>query len=152
MITLRQDDPTSPAVADLLAAHVAFGRAGRPAENAHVLGADGLSTPTVTFWTAWEGTALAGFAALKELEPTHGEVKSMRTAPTFLRRGVARLLLDHIAATARTRGYRRISLETGSGSAFGPAIALYQAFGFVDGPVFGGYPPSPHNRFMTLLL
>lgn len=149
---IRQDDPTSPAVADLLAMHVAFGRAHTPAENAHVLDSSGLTAPGITFWTIWDDGQLAGFGALKEFDPTHGEVKSMRTAPTHLRKGVGRAILDHIVMTARSRGYTRLSLETGTAAPFGPANALYERAGFTDGPVFGGYPASTHNRFMTLEL
>ena len=152
MIAIRPDDPAAPHVTDLLVQHVAFGRAHTPAENAHVLDAGGLRDPTVTFWTAWNGDALAGFAALKQIDAHHGEIKSMRTAPGHLRQGGARRLLDHIIAAARECGYTRLSLETGTAPAFGPANALYESVGFVDGPVFGGYPPSPHNRFMTLEL
>lgn len=135
----------------LLAEHVRFGRAHSPADNAHVLEASGLGAPGITFWSAWDGEALAGFVALKELGPDHGEVKSMRTAPTHLRRGVARALLEHLVAVARARGYRKLSLETGTAPAFDAANRLYEAAGFSDGPVFGGYPASPHNRFMTML-
>ena len=152
MLMIRPDDPGSFAVSALLAEHVAFGRAHTPAENAHVLDAGGLDASAISFFTAWDGDALAGMAALRELDPVSGEVKSMRTAAAHLRRGVARALLDHLVAEARRRGYRRLCLETGTAAAFAPANALYEAFGFVDGPVIGGYPPSAHNRFMMLAL
>lgn len=86
------------------------------------------------------------------LDSGHGEIKSMRTAPGYLRQGVARALLDHALGEARRRGYLRVSLETGTHAQFGPANALYERAGFVDGPVFGGYPDSPHNRFMTMTI
>ena len=152
MLVIRPDDPASPPVAALLAEHVAFGRAHSPPENAHVLDAGGLAASAVTFFTAWDGDALAGMAALKQLDAAHGELKSMRTASTHLRRGVARALLAYVATEARRRGYGRLSLETGTAAAFAPASALYEAFGFVDGPVFGGYPPSAHTRFMIMTL
>ena len=150
MIEIRRDDPASPALAGLLALHVADARAHTPPENAHVLDAAGLSSPAVTLWSAWADDRLAGMAALKQLDAAHGEIKSMRTAPDALRRGVARALLAHIVATARTRGYARLSLETGTAPAFTAANRLYESAGFVDGPVFADYPVSPHNRFMTL--
>ena len=150
MIAIRRDDPLSPAVTELMALHLAASRAETPAENAHALDASGLADSAITFWTAWDGETLAGFVALKQLDPTHGEVKSMRTAPAALRRGVARQLLAEVIAEARARGYRRISLETGTAPSYAPANALYEAAGFQDGPVFGGYPPSPHNRVMTM--
>ncbi len=150
MIEVRPDHPASPALAALLAIHVAGARAHTPAENAHVLDAGGLAAASVTLWSAWDGDELAGFGALKELAPDHGEVKSMRTAATHLRRGVAAAILARIVAEARARGYARLSLETGTAPAFDAANRLYESAGFVDGPVFGGYPASPHNRFMTL--
>ena len=149
---IRQDDPANPAVAALLAEHVAFGRAHTPAENAHVLEAGGLASKAITFWTAWDDGALLGMVALKELDARHGEVKSMRTAPTARRRGVARALVDQLFAPARARGDRRVSRVPGTHAAFDPANRLYEAAGFADGPVFGGYPTSPHNRFMTTRL
>lgn len=152
MFSIRSDDPNSPPVAALLTEHVAFGRAHSPPENAHVLDAGGLAASAVTFFTAWDGDTLAGMAALKQFDAEHGELKSMRTASTHLRRGVARALLAHIAGEARRRGLARLSLETGTAAAFTPATALYEAFGFVDGPVFGSYPPNSHTRFMTLTL
>ena len=149
---VRRDDPCSPAVAPLMALHLAQARGSTPAENAHAMDGAALAEPSITFWTAWNGDALAGFVALKQLDATHGEVKSMRTHPDHLRRGVAATLLAHLLAEAKARGYTRLSLETGTAPMFGPANRLYEAHGFVDGPVFGGYPPSPHNRFMTLAL
>ena len=153
-MTLRivEDDPTSPALSALLALHAASARANTPVHFTHVLVAAGLAADSVTFWTARDGGEVAGMVALKALDATHGEIKSMRTAPGHLRKGVARLLLDHTLAVARSRGYRRVSLETGTHTDYIPANALYEAAGFVDGPVFGGYPDSPHNRFMALTL
>jgi putative acetyltransferase len=147
-----EDDPASPALAALIALHVGEARAVTPAGFSHALDASGLATGTITFWTARDGNAVAGMIALKELDRDHGEIKSMRTAPAYLRRGIARLLLDHALSAARVRGYARVSLETGTHPDYAPANVLYEAAGFVDGPVFGGYPASPHNRFMTLPL
>ena len=149
---LREDNPSSPALAALMALHIREARAVTPAENAHVMEPSELAREKVTFWTARDGAEIAGMVALKELDAYHGEIKSMRTAPGFLRRGVARELLDHAIGEARSRGYARVSLETGTHAHFGPANRLYESVGFSDGPVFGGYPESPHNRFMTLSL
>ena len=149
MIEVRRDDPTSPALAALLALHVVGARAHTPPENAHVLDADELADAAITFWSAWLDGDLAGMAALRELEPDHGELKSMRTAPAALRCGVARTLLAHVVAEARRRGYARLSLETGTSAYFQPAVALYLRHGFVDCGPFGGYAASAENRFLT---
>ncbi|MBO0766497.1 MAG: GNAT family N-acetyltransferase [Hyphomicrobiaceae bacterium] len=147
---IRVDDLQGPRIADLLAAHVAFCRASSPPESTHVLDLDALRSPEITFWSAWDGDSLLGCAALKELDIAHGEVKSMHTAVQQRGRGVGLGLLLHIVAEARSRAYRRLSLETGSKPAFAPARALYARLGFVRCPPFAGYRLDPNSVFMTL--
>ena len=150
MLTIARDDPARADVAALIALHRAEALGSTPADNAHALDGEALADARFSFFTARDDAgALAGMAALKEVEPGHVEVKSMRTAAAFRRRGVARLLLAHLLAEARARGASRVSLETGTAPLFAAANRLYEAAGFVDGPVFGDYPASPHNRFMT---
>ena len=144
------DDLTRPDVIDLLAFHMAGMRANSPACSVHALEVARLRGPDVTFWTAWDGDDLMGCAALREIDAGDGEIKSMRTAPRHLRKGVGRALLTHMIAIARDRGYLRLGLETGSGAAFDPALALYRGFGFRDGEAFGDYRPDPFLRFMHL--
>ena len=152
MIEIREGGLDEPQVQALLAYHLAGAHDDSPPEFRHALNLDGLRDPAITFYTAWQLDTLLGVAALRELSPTHGEIKSMRTADEHLRKGVSRALLNQILLTARDRGYARLSLETGTSLGFAPANRLYETFGFADGPVFGGYPASPHNRFMTLEL
>ena len=123
-----------------------------PPESVHALDLDGLKVPEVTFWCAWDGENLMGCGALKELQSDHAEIKSMRTAEQYLRRGVAAALLEHIVRTAENRGFARLSLETGSADAFLPAQSLYQAYGFKLCPPFADYVLDPHSIFMTLEL
>jgi putative acetyltransferase len=149
---MREGGLDDPRVVALISHHQAEARASTPQDNAHAMGAEALRHPDISVWTMWDGETLLGIAALRQLAADHGEIKSMRTAPDQLRRGVARALLQHLIALARTRGYARVSLETGTAPMFDAANRLYEASGFVDGPVFGGYPESPHNRFMTLAL
>ncbi|MEO7466335.1 GNAT family N-acetyltransferase [Sphingobium limneticum] len=118
--------------------------------HAFALDASGLAAPGVTFWTAWQDSKLLGFGALKELDGAHGEVKSMRAAPAARGTGVGRALLDHIIAEARTRGYARLSLETGTAALHVPAVALYRSAGFIQSEPFADYRPSPHNQFFHL--
>lgn len=151
MFAIRPDDPTAPHVADLLAFHLADMRGTNP-DFAFALDASGLSAPNVSFWTAWNDADLAGFAALKQLDPHHGEVKSMRTAPAARRTGVGRALLQHLIGVAKGRDYARLSLETGTEARFLPAISLYQGAGFVPCEAFSNYQPSPHNQFLALKL
>jgi putative acetyltransferase len=89
----------------------------------------GLRSPNVTVWAAWADDRIASIGALKMLDADWAEIKSMRTHPDFLRRGAARALLDHIVEVARSRGVRRLSLETGAGPAFEPALRLYRKRG-----------------------
>lgn len=112
----------------------------------------GLTAPNVTVWTAWHDDEIAGIGALKDFGDRTGEVKSMRTHPRFLRRGVALALLDRIIDVARTRKMVRLSLETGSGPYFEPALSLYRRRGFVDGEAFAGYERSAFNQFLHLAL
>jgi len=142
-----------PAVADLLRLHLADTAQYSPPESVHALDLAGLAVPEISFWTAWEGAALLGCGALKALGGGEGEIKSMRTAPAHLRRGVAAALLEQIISEARARGYRRLNLETGTDPAFAPAHALYRRFGFTDRGPFADYPAGdPFSRFMSLAL
>jgi putative acetyltransferase len=149
---IHVDDPHRPEVAALLNAHLDHCRRSSPPESVHALDLDGLCTPDIVFWTVRDGDAVLGCGALKELDPHHGEVKSMHTAAHHRGRGVAAAVLAHMLDEARSRAYRRVSLETGSMDAFAPARALYARFGFVACPPFGSYRPDPHSAFMTLEL
>ncbi len=143
------DDLTGPAIAAFLDDHVQQMRAITPPESKHALDLDSLRRPEITFWSVHAGGDLVGCGALKELDANHGEVKSMRTSPTRARGGIASRLLGHLIAEATTRGYTRLSLETGTDDFFLPARSLYQKFGFTPCGPFGDYRPGPHNTFMT---
>jgi putative acetyltransferase len=112
----------------------------------------GLCVPEVTVWSAWHGQAILGIGALKELGDSAGEIKSMRTHPDHLRKGVATALLEYMIGEARKRGLRRLSLETGSGPAFEPALSLYRKRGFTDGEAFANYERSSFNQFLHMEL
>jgi putative acetyltransferase len=149
---IERDDLTRPEVHALLGEHLSNMHELSPRESVHALDVSGLRTPQITFWTVWEESVLLGCGALKELGPAEGEVKSMRTPKALRRRGAGRAVLAHILAEARARGYRRLSLETGSHEAFTPALDLYRSFGFKPCGPFGDYRPDPNSVFMTLEL
>lgn len=149
---IRPDDLRGPEIRALLEEHLRDMRAISPPESVHALDLDGLRRPEVTFWTAWDGGELLGCGALRELDRTHGEIKSMRTAAAHRRKGVAAAMLRHLLAEAARRGYRRLSLETGSMAAFEPARRLYASFGFVPCGPFADYGPDPNSAFLTLEL
>ena len=147
---IREDDLRGPEIAELLRTHLESAKQHSPPESVHALDLDGLRAPEITFWTVWGGPDLLGCGALKELDPLHGEIKSMHTAHAHRRRGVAARILTHIIAEARRRKYRRLSLETGSPAAFAPARKLYARFGFVICEPFADYKVDPYSVFMTL--
>jgi putative acetyltransferase len=149
---IERDDLTRPEVHDLLREHLANMHELSPPESVHALDLSGLLHPDITFWTAWDGAVLIGCGALKQLSPEHGEVKSMRTPAALRGRGAGRALLAHIVAEARARGYRRLSLETGSQPGFRPAQTLYASFGFSECGPFASYVDDPNSVFMTLAL
>lgn len=150
VIVIREDDLSGEPTRALIAAHLAGMRGASPPESVYALDLSGLRAPEITVWSAWIEGEIAGVAALKRLSETQGELKSMRTHPGHVRRGVAAALLRHILDHARAAGLNRLSLETGSGEVFGPALALYRRFGFRNGEAFGDYAPSAFNQFLHL--
>ena len=149
---IQEDDLSGESARALLALHLRGMHASSPPGHVFALDLSGLKTPDVTVWSVREGAEVVGIGALKRLDEVSGELKSMRTHPSHLRRGIAAMLLDHMIAVARTRGWRRLSLETGSGPAFEPALALYRRRGFADGEAFADYRRSAFNQFLHLNL
>ena len=149
---IKVDDLTSAEIAALLDEHLAGMFVHSPPESVHALPIEKLRGPDITFWSVWENSELLGCGALKELDPRHGEIKSMRTAHKYLRKGVAASVLNHIIAEARQRGYCRLSLETGSMDYFEPARRLYAKFGFTSCPPFADYVEDPNSVFMSMEL
>jgi putative acetyltransferase len=146
------DDPRAPDVRALLGRHLAYAHANTSPEEVYALDVDALVDPAVSFYGYRVGGELLGVAALKQLDPSHGEIKSMHTAQEARGRGIGRALVDHLLAVARSRGYGRVSLETGAGPAFAAARTLYARAGFEPCPPFGGYVASPNSACMTLAL
>lgn len=149
---IRIDDLSAPEIQVLLEEHLQNMTALSPPESVHALDLTGLRKPEITCWTVWSDNKLLGCGALKELDPQHGEIKSMRTAAAHRRKGVAKALLTHIVTEARARQYTRLSLETGSMKAFEPAHRLYESFGFKYCLPFADYLDDPNSLFMTKTL
>ncbi len=149
---IRPDDLSSRQVQDLLAAHLAGMRQNSPPDSIYALDLSGLQTPDVSVWTAWDSDQLMGIGALKQLSAEAGEIKSMRTDPRHLRKGIGLAILNRIIAEAVERGYRRLSLETGSGPEFEAALHLYRKRGFENGEPFGDYKPTAFNQFLHMQL
>jgi putative acetyltransferase len=151
-LQIREDDLSGADVRALLALHLAGMRETTPPGHVFALDLSGLSVPEVTVFTAWRDGALAGIGALKALGDGGGEIKSMRTHPDHLRRGVGEAILVHIIAEARRRGFSSLSLETGRGPAFDAALALYAKHGFRPCGAFADYAASDFNQFRRLTL
>jgi putative acetyltransferase len=151
-ISVRVDDLTSPQVQALIAEHLAGMHGNTPVGHVHALALDGLRAPDVTFWSAWLDVELCGCGAMKALDAKSGEVKSMRTRPTHLRKGVGQAVLDEIIRTARARAYTHLYLETGTGEPFAAAHRLYLRNGFVWSGAFGDYTATEFNVFMVKAL
>jgi len=152
MIEIREDDLTGEGTRVLLAYHLSQMRADSPPEHAFALDLSGLQAPGITVWTAWIDDAVVGVGAMRLFGSHDAEIKSMRTHPDHLRKGVAAAVLVHIVGQAKRRGLRRLCLETGSGPTFEPALALYRAHGFTDGEAFSDYVRSDFNQFLHLRL
>src|SRR5262245_24800727 len=150
MPVIKRADFDDVRVKALLTRHLEGMHAASPPGHVFALDWSALQKPEISFYALWEGEDLLGFGALKELEPRAGEIKSMRTADSHLRKGVASAILDHIIAEARQRAYARLSLETGSGPPFEPALELYRKHGFIEGEPFGEYEKSAFNQFLHL--
>jgi putative acetyltransferase len=148
-LEIKKDDLTGAEVAELIREHLHGMTLNSPPESIHALNLEKLKSRDITFWSAWDGSEIAGMGALKELNPYHGEIKSMRTSTNHLRKGVARKMLQHILKEAEKRGYKRVSLETGSMAAFVPARRLYASFGFEYCGPFGDYIEDLNSVFMT---
>jgi putative acetyltransferase len=146
---IRADDLSGHEISQLIQEHLRSVALLSPPESVHALGLEALRRPEITFWSAWQDSELLGCGALKELDATHGEIKSMRTASRHLRQGVAARLLGHILEEAKRRSYRWLSLETGSMEAFAPARRLYARFGFRECGPFADYVEDPYSVFMT---
>src|SRR5262245_14163173 len=145
-------DFENPQLLALLRLHLAGMHANSPPGSNNAFDLSGLKAPDINVYTAWRDDRLLGMAALRALDAVTGAIKSMRTDPAHLRKRAAATLLDPILGGARERGYRRLSLEAGSGPAFEPALALYRKNGFIDGEAFGGYEVTSFNQFLHLYL
>lgn len=151
-LRIIEDDLSGEAIRALVALHLSGMHDHSPPDKVHALPVAALCAPDVTFYSAWAGDTVAGMGAIRMLAPDHGELKSMRVAPEFLRQGVGEAILVHLLNVARARGFTRVSLETGRTEAFVPAIELYRKHGFVACPAFADYVSDGFSQCLTRLL
>lgn len=143
------DDLSAPQIAAFLQDHINDMLAITPVESKHALDLDDLRRPEITFWSVMDGDAVVGCGAIKRLDDTHGEIKSMRSDPHMRRAGIGAMTLEHIVAEAKNMGLSRLSLETGATPPFEPARRLYAKYGFEECGPFADYAPDPHSVFMS---
>ncbi|MBE7384692.1 MAG: GNAT family N-acetyltransferase [Leptolyngbya sp. SIO1E4] len=148
-LQIREDDLTGPKIAYFLQEHLDEMHEITPPESIHALDLDALRSPEITFWSAWEEGELLGCGALKELDASSGEIKSMRTAKAHRGQGIASQILEHIIQEAKRRAYDSLNLETGAMAEFAPARALYTRYGFEYRGPFAEYVDDPNSVFMT---
>ncbi|GEO00295.1 putative N-acetyltransferase YedL [Novosphingobium sediminis] len=151
-LTITEDDLSGEDVRALIALHLSGMHAESPACKVHALPLEKLRQPGVTFFTAHVEGALAAIGAIKHLDDTHGELKSMRAAPEWRGKGAGEAMLQHLLGVARGRGYARVSLETGRTDAFAPAVALYRKYGFENCDGFADYVVDDFSQCLTLEL
>jgi putative acetyltransferase len=142
------DDLQSLEIAHFLEAHIQDMLSISPPESKHALDLNALRNKAISFWTIYEDAKLLGCGALKQLSSDHAEIKSMRTLANMRGKGVASNLLNHIIKESQNRGYKKISLETGSMNFFVPARKLYEKFGFTYCEPFADYKLDPYSLFM----
>lgn len=157
MFVIREDDLNNRQTRELLALHLSGMHENSPPDAVFALDLTGLLAPEVTVWSAWRTVGygqveIASIGALKMLRDGSAEVKSMGTHPDYLRQGAAAAILDKIIEVARGRGVTRLSLETGRGAAFEPALAMYRRPGFADGGPFWDYEPNAFSQFLHMEL
>jgi putative acetyltransferase len=151
-VVIAVDDPRAEDVNALLKQHLVFAHEVTPTEHVHALDTGGLLDPAVTLFSARVDGMLAGVGALRHLDGSHVELKSMHTRAAFRRHGVGRAILDRLLTEAALRGYGRVSLETGTQEAFEPARRLYRSVGFQPCDPFGEYTANPYSICMTMAL
>jgi len=151
-LTITEDDLTAEDVRALIAFHLSGMHAESPACKVHALPLEKLRKPGVTFYAARIHDTLAAIGAIKHLDKTHGELKSMRAAPEWRGKGVGEAMLQHLLGVARGRGYARVSLETGRTEAFAPAVALYRKYGFENCGAFADYVVDDFSQCLSLVL
>lgn len=156
-VSINPDDLSDGNVVRLLQAHRIEMLKHSPPESVHALDTSQLKAADIRFWSAWVSdqssvAKFAGCGALKDLGGGHGELKSMKTELSQLRKGVAQTLLSHIITQAKSEGFVRLSLETGTQDVFLPAHRLYEKYGFQVCPPFANYTVDPLSVCMTLLL
>ena len=142
----------NPEVNELLVKHFIELRSVSPEGSTHVLDINALKDPTIKFWSLWEDNTLVGSGALKFLDKSHGEFKSIRVNDKSRNKGNGIKVVNHLINEAKKLNIKRLSLETGAGDFFLPARKLFLTCNFrVCGP-FSHYVDDVNSVYMDLLI
>ena len=151
-ISIETATPLNKEVAQILEIHHNFCTSTTPADCCHVMNVSELISPQIEVFAARLDGKYVGVGALRVLNETHGELKSMHTLEKARGQGVGRAVVEHISEFAKSKGITRLSLETGTNDAFRAARELYFSLGFEVCEPFGDYSLSENNVYMTKVL
>lgn len=149
---IAEEHPLTPDLALLFDRHTADMHAETPPESIYMMDKGALAAPGIRFFVLREDHAPVAMGAIKRIDPTHAEIKSMHVLSEARGRGLSKAMLEHLLATAQSDGFTRLSLETGIQSTFIAARALYARAGFADCGPFGDYTLDPNSVYMTKVL
>jgi putative acetyltransferase len=152
MLTIVPESPLTPDLTLLMQRHTMAMHAQTPPESIHMMDAGKLAQPGIWFFVMRDSGAPIGMGAVKKIDDSHAEIKSMHVLRERRGQGLSRRMLEHLVGHALEQGFTRLSLETGSQPAFAPARGLYANSGFAECGPFEGYGPDPNSVFMTRVI
>jgi GNAT superfamily N-acetyltransferase len=144
-VEITHERPDSEAAMELIAELEAHLSPLYPAESRHGYSVEKLLGEGVAFFVIRYDDHPAGCGGLQLFGSEYGEVKRMYIRPAFRGLGLGKLMIEHLAAYARSQGAGRLRLETGIHQH--AAIGLYERMGFVRIGPFGAYRDDPLSRF-----
>jgi putative acetyltransferase len=152
MPTIAPESPLTPDLKLLMERHTQAMHAQTPPESIHMMDASKLAAPGIWFFVMRDEGEAIGMGAVKRIDDTHAEIKSMRILAERRGQGLSRQMLDHLVDHALSQGFLRLSLETGSQPGFAPARGLYAKAGFAECGPFEGYTLDPNSIYMTRMI
>ena len=142
----------NPKVHELLSKHFVELRAASPEGSAHVLDIPGLKVSSIKFWSLWQDENLIGCGALKFLDESHGEFKSIRIHDNFRNKGYGINVINHLINEAKKLNIKRLSIETGAGDFFLPARKLFKKCKFEECQPFAHYKEDVNSVYLTKII
>ena len=142
----------NPKVHKLLCNHFVELRAASPEGSAHVLDIAGLKVSSIKFWSLWQDDNLIGCGALKFLDQSHGEFKSIRIHDNFRNKGYGIKVINHLISEAKKLKIKKLSIETGAGDFFLPARRLFKKCGFEQCRPFAHYKEDVNSLYLTKII